>query len=258
MRHVMEAGLFVREFGEGPRGVLWIHGLGESGLCFESLLSRGDLSGFRHVVPDLPGYGRSAWPAEPAPLRTLATQLADWWASRGGEQAVVVGHSMGGVLGVLMAEAHPGMVAGLVNVEGNVSPGDCTASAEAAAMDIEAFLAGGFDGLLRRTYSKGAADGAFRGYFASMRHCDPGSFHLHSRELVRVSGEETMARRMASLGVPVRYVAGHPRGAAPRTLDLLREAEVPCSLVEPSGHWPFIDRPDDFARVLAEALKGAS
>ena len=56
----------------GARTVLWIHGLGESGLCFERLLARPDLADWQHVVADLPGYGRTAWPTAP---RKMASKV---------------------------------------------------------------------------------------------------------------------------------------------------------------------------------------
>jgi pimeloyl-ACP methyl ester carboxylesterase len=70
-----EHGMVVRDFGAGDHGTpLWIHGLGESGLCFERVLARPELEAFRHLVPDLPGYGRSPWPFVHQPVE-LATEL---------------------------------------------------------------------------------------------------------------------------------------------------------------------------------------
>lgn len=67
--------MVVRDLGAGGRGtVFWIHGLGESGLCFERVLARPELHGFRHLVPDLPGYGRRPWPFVDQPAE-LASEL---------------------------------------------------------------------------------------------------------------------------------------------------------------------------------------
>ena len=134
--HGFEHGMFVRTVTAGRderRTVVWLHGLGESGLCFERLVRDDALRGLRHVVPDLPGYGRSPWPARAPDLTEVADHVAGWLAARGGPAPVVVGHSMGGVVGVLLAERHPHAVRALVDVEGNVSPGDCVFSGRAAA-----------------------------------------------------------------------------------------------------------------------------
>ena len=243
----------VRTRGRG-RAIVYIHGLGESGLCFDELAAEPTLAGFRHVIVDLPGYGRSPWPAVAPSLVELAEVVAsglDAW--RGDERApIVVGHSMGGVIGAILCERHAA-VGAFVNIEGNVTPGDCTASAVAARQSLADFVAGGFDTLRDTTYAEGVRDVAKRGYYASMRFADPRSFHRHARELVAISDDESMAERLAAIAVrvPLVYVAGVPGGAAARTLAVLAERAIGTVRVEPAGHWPFVDRPD----VVANAIK---
>ena len=256
LAHTVERGMFVRSSG-GPSALpplVFVHGLGESGLCFEEVLAGPGLEGWRRLAPDLAGYGRSAWSAEPLSLPQQADRIAAWLAGRGEEGAIVVGHSMGGVVALLLAERHPERVAAVIDVEGNKSPQDCVFSGQAAAHSLEAFLAAGFEALIDGVYVDGATEGALRTYFASLRLCDPRAFHLNARELVALSATETLARRLADLAVPVRYMAGAPGGAAPRSLELLAAAGVPCVEVKPSGHWPFIDRPAAFLAELETLL----
>jgi pimeloyl-ACP methyl ester carboxylesterase len=264
VRRLHDRGLYVRvRDAAAPAAparttVCWIHGLGESGLCFEHLLRRPELADRRHLVPDLPGYGRSLWRDEPPGLVALADLLADWLRRAGGPAGpgpfTVVGHSMGGVLGLLLAERHPDLVARFVDVDGNKSPGDCVFSGQAAARDLADFTAGGFDDLRDAVYRTGLSSPAERGYHASMLLCDPRAFHLNSRELVAMSRPEDMAARTARLPMPAHYIAGVPDGACARTRELLDAAGVPWTGIEPSGHWPFIDRPDDFLAALRSLL----
>jgi alpha-beta hydrolase superfamily lysophospholipase len=60
-------GMHVRFYeSENPAGsILYIHGLGESGLCFEQLISDKRLREWTHIVHDLPGYGKSPWTVSP-------------------------------------------------------------------------------------------------------------------------------------------------------------------------------------------------
>lgn len=256
--HSLEMGMFVREYGtRGAAGtVLWVHGLGESGLCFEGIAPDPRLSSWHHLVPDLPGYGRSPWQDSPIPLAQLAGLLARWFQEREKGPAVLVGHSMGGTLGQLFGESCPKLLRAFVNVEGNICLDDCTASGRAAAYPLEAFLSVGFGAMQDGLYKLGESDAAFRGAYASMRLCDPRSFHLHARELVELSRKANLALRMAALPVPKVYVAGSPGGAPAGSLRLLQTAGVALATVEPSGHWPFIDRPAAFAEVLADFLRG--
>ncbi|MFH1468923.1 MAG: alpha/beta hydrolase [Pseudomonadota bacterium] len=257
LQHTVERAMFLRTLGEEslPGPLLWLHGLGESGLCFERIVAHPRLAGWRHLVPDLPGYGRSAWPREPIGLPDLATLLASWLASRDEPPAVVVGHSMGGVLGLLLADRHPSCVRALLNVDGNISLDDCRYSGKAARWVLNDFLAGGFDHFRDEVYQDGLNDPPHRGYYASLRLADPRVFHRHSQDLVALSAAGELPRRMAALPMPARYLAGEPHGASPRSRALLQAAGVPISGVTPAGHWPFLDQPDTFAHVLVGFLE---
>lgn len=250
-----ERGMVVREPGPAvDPPVLWLHGLGESGMCFERVLAEPALAGLRHLVPDLPGYGRSPWPESPPSLAGIAELVAGWLTERGEPPAVVIGHSMGGVVATMLAERHPGVVRSVVNVDGNLSPGDCTYSGQAVEHSLGDFVSKGFDRLRERVFSLGLDDAAHRGYWASLRLADPAAVHLHSRELVELSARETLAVRLAGLSRPAIYVAGSPGGACGRSRELLDAAGVTTVLVQPSGHWPFIDRPAAFAACVRSVL----
>ncbi|MCE9578977.1 MAG: alpha/beta hydrolase [Deltaproteobacteria bacterium] len=253
--HTTEHDMFVRTLAarvDAP-ALVYLHGLGESGLCFEQLARHPALAAWRHVIPDLPGYGRSPWPAQPRDLVAVADWIAVWLRAREHGPAILVGHSMGGVLGVILAERHPEVVRALVNIEGNVSIGDCVFSGQAAALTVDALVDGGLAALAERVYADGANKPALRGYYASMRFADPRTFHQHSRDLVAASREETMGARLAALRVPLAYIAGVPDGIAPRSHELLAAHHIAVDAIGPAGHWPFIDQADATAAVIARA-----
>jgi pimeloyl-ACP methyl ester carboxylesterase len=100
----------------GGTTVLAIHGLGGSGRYFHGL-DKALGAGFRVLAPDLAGFGSSDTPEE-HPLRDL--HLADLEAVletlAPEERVLVVGHSLGGVLGAMLAARVPERVAGLAVV----------------------------------------------------------------------------------------------------------------------------------------------
>jgi pimeloyl-ACP methyl ester carboxylesterase len=249
LRQTIEHGMVVRRHGDGPP-IVYLHGLGEAGLCFAPLISRPELSGRTHVIPDLPGYGRSAWPARVPTLDELADTLSAWLHDLG-IAPVVVGHSMGGVLGVLIAERSPERIAALINIDGNISPGDCVFSGRAARLTPDAMLDGGFDRLRDEIFIAAADHHELRGYYAALRFADPASYHRHACDLVAVSAPETMAARMAGLGIPATFVAGVPGGVCVRSRELLDASGVRWVAVEPAGHWVYVDQPAACARVIA-------
>jgi pimeloyl-ACP methyl ester carboxylesterase len=236
--------------------LLFVHGLGESGLCFEGLLEEKRLDGFCRVAVDLPGYGASPWDHDPRSLSACAELLARWLLPLE-SPIIVLGHSMGGVVGQLLLELpgpHHARVRAFADIEGNLSPPDCAFSGPVAAQERGAFLANGHQRLLERLYQDGARDLALRSYFVSCRLCDPRAYHRHSVELVEVSLREDAAQRLAALAVPKLYVYGSPRGTGGHSLALLRDAGVASIAIDGAGHWPFLDRHDAFVDALVAFL----
>lgn len=259
-----EAVLYLRQrFGHRPRGtLLYIHGLGESGLCFEGLLRDPRFSDWDHLVPDLPGYGKSPWSTSPLGLDEHAL-LLQWLldelplAARQGAPLplLLIGHSMGGVIATYLAESLPvGRLQGVVNVEGNISPPDCAFSAQVAGQDLEDWPSVGYPAMLVDLYAGGETDLALRKYFVSAHLADPRALHRNSRELVAISEAKTLASRLAALDLPVTYLYGSPRGSGEQSQELLRRAGVEPIAVPEAGHWPFLDQPKIFADRLSDFL----
>lgn len=256
--HTVELGMFVREYARceaaGTGSVVWIHGLGESGLGFESIAPLLVTPHRRHLIPDLPGYGRSGWRQRPLTLIEAADLLAEWIESRRASPACLVGHSMGGVLALLLAERHPAVVRAIVDVEGNKSGLDCAFSGPVAVVAPGEFEEEGLDGLRARVLQSAAADPALEGYATSLRLADPRQFHAHAVELVRLSRSESLADRLGALDCPTLFVAGVPRGVCLRSLELLEGAGVRVEELRPAGHWPFLDMPHRFSRIVSSFL----
>ncbi len=245
--------MVVRRFARGPAErvpeLVWIHGLGERSSCFDAIAEHRLLDGMIHVLPDLPGYGDSQPPvlsAEGNSLEALATHLAEWltsWPAR--PLPVLIGHSMGGVLATLIAERMP--VRGVINVDGNLTRGDCTFSAEAAGYSVADFTQRGFAAMRAAVAARGSAEPALRGYATSLAAANAQVFHRHSIDLVEMSSTETLAGRLAALTAQTLFIAGVPAGICERSRGMLGTAHVPWIGLEPAGHWPFVDQIDLFA-----------
>lgn len=234
--------------------LVYLHGLGESGLCFEKLITDPALAEWSHWVPDLPGYGKSPWPEPPFTLAKHAAYVAEWIQHRELQPVVLVGHSMGGVTGLLFCEKYPQLARYFINVEGNISLGDCGFSSQAIQFSQSDFITYGFKKLYQQFYQAGLSDPALQGYYTSVRICDPRVYHLNSQELVQFSQSEQAASRLAQLKVPWAYISGSPRGTGARSQSLLRQAGLKWYQVENAGHWPFLDQPRAFITYLRELL----
>ncbi len=246
----VEHDMVVRRFGAGLE-VLWIHGLGDHSTTFDELAAA--LTGYAHVLVDLPGYGRTAWP--PATMRSSleshAARLASWVKGR---CPIVIGHSMGGVIATLLAERVP--VRALIDVEGNLSTGDCKFSAQATAYDLASFVSHGFDDMRRAIHERSITEPALRAYHVGLALAAPHVVHADATDLVALSGTEQLAARLATLArtIPVHYLAGEPDGICVRSRALLDAHAVAWSSIAPSGHWPFLDQREQTLRALRAIL----
>jgi pimeloyl-ACP methyl ester carboxylesterase len=91
--------------------LLLVHGYGGSAWNFSELAPL--LAGRRLIIPDLPGHGGSS----PLPAPTLAG-FADVLAAILQGPVDVLGHSLGGVVALRLAERHPSLVGRLVLAAG--------------------------------------------------------------------------------------------------------------------------------------------
>lgn len=103
-----------RTSGSGP-AVLLVHGLDSDGTVWDPVIAR--LDDHTCVAVDLPGHGASPVSDDPAAYEreALLADLDDVLADLA-RPVVLVGHSLGGYLGIAHALTRPGAVAGLVLV----------------------------------------------------------------------------------------------------------------------------------------------
>ena len=105
--------LHAAEAGEGPL-VLLLHGFPQFWWAWRSQLTDLAAAGFHVVAPDLRGYGASDKPPRGYDLPSLSADVAALVRALGEQDAVVVGHDWGGLLGWTMAALHPRTVRRLV------------------------------------------------------------------------------------------------------------------------------------------------
>ena len=230
--------------------LVWIHGLGEWSVSFDAIVQHPLLAPFAHVLPDLPGYGRTPASVRLGTVHGLAEHLMGWLRDR--PPVVLVGHSMGGVIATLIAESMA--VRAVVNIDGNLTLGDCTFSAEAARYSLADFRARGFATMRTAVLGRAAAEPALRGYHAAMVAADPDTFHANAVDLVRLSTVDDLAPRLVALRCPHLFIAGVPGGVCEASRVRLEAVGARWIAIEGSGHWPYIDQPDVFAASVAELL----
>lgn len=249
--------------GEGP-ALLFLHGLGGSAAHFEAATRAPALLPYTLVGLNFPGSGGSAYrPDVPLGMRDLVQLTRACIESLGLCEVVPVGHSMGGLVALLLAMRDRGRVAGLVSVEGNLAPEDCAfVSRCIARKDRRAVEEDLLPGL--RAQWATAENAGLRRYAADLETVDLDAFCDYCRSIVDHSDHAGLFQGLLGLGVPVQFIYGS-ENAGLSYLPALTASGTAVDEVPDSNHFPFIDAPDYFydrigafisARISASSAAG--
>jgi len=104
------------------RDVVLVHGMSHGAWCWELLEPLLRRAGHRVLAADLPGHGRRAHERHRASVDGYARAVADAMTLEGVHDAILVGHSMAGVVIPKVAELVPARIAHLVFLAAVVLP----------------------------------------------------------------------------------------------------------------------------------------
>jgi pimeloyl-ACP methyl ester carboxylesterase len=105
--------MHVRDEGDGP-AVLLLHAFPCTGDMWDRQAADLVAAGWRVLVPDLPGFGRSPLPAEEPSIALVAEQVAAVLEERGIDRCVVGGVSLGGYVTMALLRRRLDLVAGVM------------------------------------------------------------------------------------------------------------------------------------------------
>ena len=242
--------------------LLFIHGLGESGLCFLEAFHQRQLRAFNIVVPDLLGFGESSEAAD-SDYSFLAqtTRILAVLDAIGVGRVNVIGHSMGGDIGTLFCQQRPDRAVSFVNVEGDLTPADLFISDQAVAAESE----GRFVEWLREDFSLGKVlhwsmdwPSCVR-YLASLSMCHDPAFLQSAREICALN-QAALDRNAGAIGeayrhlrVPRVYCWGS-KSLSEESQEFLRDSGLANQPFSNSFHWVMLDQQELFYGFLAGFL----
>jgi pimeloyl-ACP methyl ester carboxylesterase len=235
----------------GGGSVVFIHGLGAGRDCFRDVWGFSGYEQYSILTFDLPGFGDSDRPArfsytmedQAAVCRLLIQRLKL-------DKINIVGHSMGGAIGLLLAREIKPLVESFICLEGNLVSEDCTGSRAAVGYSLEDFQREGFQQLKSKISE--SADALFVDCLAKS---DPYAFYRSSESLVKWSDSGRLLEMFLELDVPGYYFYGELNAGAPL---LRRLASVPKRMIPNAGHGMMADNPSSFYRELLGVLLSAS
>lgn len=251
---------FIEAGAPGSRpSLVFLHGIGGRAMGWQAQLERFAARGWHGLAWDMPGYGGSP-PIEDLDFDQLADALDSLLASAKVERAVLIGHSLGGMVALQAWVRHPARIAGLVLAASSPAFGhgsgdfqtrflaDRLAPLEAGQTlaDIAARLIPAMAGPAAQPEGLALAQ-------ACMGSITPAGYRAALHALVQF--EQRAA--LSTITVPTLCVAGeHDRTAAPAVVRRMAEKIPGAAYAEMPGvgHLMNFEQPEAFEAVLADHL----
>ena len=241
----------------GPESIVFLHGLGASKSSFKPCFELDSFKGYTLAAPDLPGCGESLWlEASSYTMEDQADIVLQWMRDRDFGPLTIVGHSMGGVIGIYLAEALGPRVTKFFNLEGNLRGRDCTFSGKIASLSMEAFEKRGLQQFKRTLEDLMHTDSSpgLKEYYKSISRCAPQALYLSAVSLVSESYRGRLKERFLNVSAETWYVFGE-RSMDTYTRRFLEYHHIPYFTVPKSGHFMMEDQPHLFYEMLLEAIQ---
>lgn len=256
---VVDAPLAHLRWGDAGPPVVLLHGIGGGREGWASTGAALAAAGFRAFALDQPGYGLSPT-IEPFDLAGMAAAVARLITWTGETSAIVVGHSMGGMVAQELAARTPACVRALVLAATSPAfgPSDGEWQRNFLASRFAPLDAGqGMAGLAAQLVPTMAAQGADPSRLAAAQALMAGvpetTYRRALAALVRFDRRDALAR----IGVPTLVITGdEDRTAAPEVARRMA-ARIPGAAVEilpATGHLLMLEQPAAFDRVLLDFL----
>lgn len=229
--------------------LVFLHGLGCAKESFEDAFTAKQLDGYSLLAFDFVGFGASDKPDDFTYTLEDHVEIAKLVIGQLNPSGIVlIGHSMGGAVGTLLAGKLDNMV-GYVNLEGNLVPEDVGIVSRRTAEQPEAdFIRHGFSAFLQGL--KESEDASYRKWAEWYGRSSAVAVHRSGCSLVEwsVGGEllptfNALSKKVYVYGDRMDYSYLPPR---------LQNADFIA--IANSGHFMMIDNPDDTYRAIGACL----
>lgn len=245
-----------RSVGSGDTAVVFVHCWSCNREFWRHQVEPVAAAGYRVVTLDLPGHGDSGDDRAEWTLPGLAADVAAVIEELELERVLLVGHSMGGPVSVEVARRLPDRVAGIAcvdtlhNAEFEFPP----EAAESMTASLTEDYRAGLESFVPQLFKSDA---------------DPELVEWVVDQGVETTSHEAAAALMdafvvwdapealAAAGVPIRCINAAPEGeqGMPTEVEINRKyADFDAVLMEGIGHYPQLERPEEFNALLLEML----
>lgn len=235
----VEIAALVRDGDREP--IVFLHGFGSTKEDYADIVHHREFDGHPFLAYDAPGCGESKCEdLSKVNIPFLVKTALAMLERVGFERFHLVGHSMGGLTGLMLAHQAPERVLSFTDVEGNIAPEDCFLSrqiVEFAHPDDEVF----FDAFIERALKAPAYASAL--YSASLRHkvraeAVRGIF----TSMVDLSDNAELMDKFLGLPCPKMFMYGE-QNASLSYLQHIHDNGVRLAEIPLCGHFPMYSNP---------------
>jgi pimeloyl-ACP methyl ester carboxylesterase len=230
---------------------------------FLSVVTHANMVGYQSLLIDYIGSGCSGHSKEfDYSIENHARSVAAVLDNEGVKGCTVIGHSMGGTVGILLALLRPDLVSNLIVAEANLSPGGGVATKRIASYSEIEYLNEAHQILLeevREAEKQGDTDAAFIN--AAWSKADPAGLYKSSMALVEL--DPTFKAQFLELPIPRTFIYGaeslpkdrNEVGPDAPDPDELEAFDVQIAIVPNAGHAMMFDNLDGFVKVLMQGIQ---
>lgn len=260
---VNDVTMFYTDEGEGPP-VLLVHGWSCDGSDWAWQAPALKAAGYRCIIPDLRGHGRSSVPPGGFMPKQYAADLAALLGKLNAGPAIAIGHSMGGAAVVALAVEHPKLVRAVVPVDSAYGFGEETPPL------LQQLVAG---------FKSPAGHDVALGFAAQRFYVPATPTHLPALHARRIAGfnqevmwkafeglltgedafglkprSEPYLRRIQAPALAFRAGREDPSAMAAWERDQFQHPKSKAVAWEGTGHWLHQERPAEFNSILLDWL----
>lgn len=240
----------------GPEPVVFLHGFGSTKEEYADFAQFPGLAGRPFVAYDAPGFGEStASDVTKVSVPFLVDVLVAVLDRFDVDRFHVVGHSMGGLTALMLADRVPDRVLSFTDIEGNLAPEDCFLSRQIVThgdADPTKFLSEFANRSLQSVEYSSALYGS-----RVLTTVDPHVVRAVFESMVDLSDHGDLLTTFTGLPMPRMFMHGQ-QNAHLSYLPELRRQRVRVAEIEHSGHWPMYSNPPAMWTALRSFLPVAT
>ncbi|GAA2593345.1 alpha/beta fold hydrolase [Actinomadura fulvescens] len=235
--------------------LVFLHGFGSTKEDYADVVLQERLADRPVLAYDAPGCGASTCADLAAVSIPYLVSVAERvLMARQIDRFHLVGHSMGGLTALLLADSDPGRIASFTNIEGNLAPEDCFLSRQILTHshdDPDEFLA---------RLAERVGDSRFYGgalYASSLPHkIRAAAVTPIFESMVGLSDHGKLLDRFLALPAPKMFMYGEQNNTL-SYLPTLAEDDVELAEIEHCAHFPMYSNPPQMWARIADLVSRA-